>query len=334
MKTLRFASLIAVIALAGCGGSSGGKTSIVLYNGQHLELTRLLVTAFEKQSGINVRIRTNDSIVLAGQLIQEGSASPADVYISENSPELMTLEEKGLLAKLSADTLGSVPAVDSSPSGVWAGMALRVNSLVYDPAELQADALPASILDLAKPEWKGKVAIAPSDSDFPPIVSAVLALHGEAATSAWLAGLKRNAKIYQDEEAVVSAVNRGNVASGLINSYYWYRLALELGKGAVSSTVHYFPSSDAGSITNISGAAVLEASGNKAAAEQFVAFLLSDAGQKIIAASDDFEYPARPGVAANSALPALSAINHRVLSVSQIGDDKQAPPLLTKAGLL
>src|SRR5712691_2056470 len=103
-RNLRFAAQVALAAvlasaLAGCGTS--GKPSIVLYNGQHAQLTHALVAAFEKQSGIAVRMRTNDSVVLADQILQEGSASPADVYISENSPELMTLEQHELLAKLS-----------------------------------------------------------------------------------------------------------------------------------------------------------------------------------------------------------------------------------------
>ena len=100
-RRLRAASLIALAACcaalaAGCGGGSG-HSSITLYNGQHTQLTSSLVAAFEKETGINVEIRTDDSAVLADQIIQEGDASPADVYISENSPELMDLQRRGLL---------------------------------------------------------------------------------------------------------------------------------------------------------------------------------------------------------------------------------------------
>jgi iron(III) transport system substrate-binding protein len=319
------------VSLAGCGGS--GKPSIVLYDGQHPQLTEALVAAFEKQSGISVRMRTNDSIVLADQILQEGHASPADVYLSENSPELMTLQKHGLLGKLSAATLGQVAAGNRSPAGDWIGMALRVNSLVYGPSKIRASQLPASILDLAKPEWKGKVAIAPTDSDFPPLVGAVIAAYGEKAATEWLKGLKRNAAIYQDEEAVVAAVNRGDVASGLINQYYWYRLQLERGKSGIHSTLHYFPNHDVGSITNISGATVLASSKHPQAAEQFVKFLVSKAGQQIIASSDDFEYPARPGVPANSALPPLANIAHATLSVAALGDNQAAPKLMRQVGL-
>ena len=61
-----------------------------------------LVAAFQKQTGIKVNMRTNDSVVLADQLLSEGSHSPADVFISENSPEMMMLEQHGFLSKLDA----------------------------------------------------------------------------------------------------------------------------------------------------------------------------------------------------------------------------------------
>ena len=131
----------AVLVAAGCGGGSG-RPSIVLYNGQHLELTRAIVAAFEKQTGISVRMRTNDGVVLADQILQEGHSSPADVYLTENSPELMNLEEHGLLARLSPSILRQVPARDSSPAGDWVGVALRVRSLVYDPSRLPRSKLP------------------------------------------------------------------------------------------------------------------------------------------------------------------------------------------------
>ena len=335
-RTMRLAVVVVLAGtfastLAGCG--DGGKSSIVLYNGQHRQLTQALVAAFEKQTGIAVRMRTNDSVVLADQILQEGSASPADVYISENSPELMTLEQHGLLGKLSRSTLDQIPAKDNSPTGAWIGMARRVSSLAYDPTRLTPSQLPKSILDLAQPRWKGKVGIAPTDSDFPPLVGAVVAAHGTKTATTWLTGLKRNAQIYQDEEALVAAVNRGDVASGMINQYYWYRLRLEIGEKAMRSALHYFPNNDVGSITNVSGAAVLASSKHHRAAEQFVEFLVSEAGQQIIARSDDFEYPARPGVPPNSALPPLSTIAHATLSAAALGNDRRGARLLQQVGL-
>ena len=333
-RVLPFAALVlaaAVLSAAGCGGG-GKKNSIVLYNGQHPALTTALISAFEKQTGISVRTRTNDGVVLADQLLQEGHSSPADVFLAENSPELMNLEQHGLLAKLGPSVLKQVPARYSSPQGEWLGVALRVSSLVYNPSLLSRNELPTSIRDLADPRWKGKVAIAPLDSDFPPIVGAVIATRGLKAATSWLAGLKRNAEVYQDEEAVVAAVNRGDVASGVINQYYWYRLRLESGAKAMRSALYYFPHNDVGSIVNVSGAGVLASSSHKEDAERFVEFLASPAAQRLIAKGDDFEYPARAGVAANGVLPPLAKVPHTTLSVVKLGNDQKAAQLIANAG--
>ena len=295
------AALLVLAAPLGACGSSG--TSLVVYNGQHQQLTRMLVAAFERQTGIRVQLRNGDSLVVATQVMEEGGASPADVILSENSPELANLEQHGRLRRLPSAILGQIPAAYSSPAGRWVGTALRVSSLVYDPARLARADLPYSILELAQTRWRGKVAIAPTDSDFPPLVGAVIARYGAGRTAAWLRGLKRNAATYQDEEAVVAAVNRGNAAAGVINAYYWYRLRLEVGESGIHSSLHYFPHHDVGSIVNVAGAAVLATSTHTKAAERFVAFLVGKPGQRIVADSDDFEYPARANVAANAALP-------------------------------
>jgi iron(III) transport system substrate-binding protein len=329
-------AIVAIVALSflvgGCSGTSS-KNSILLYNGQHPELANALVAAFEKQSKVNVRVRTNDGIVLADQILQEGKHSPADVYLTENSPELVTLDEHGLLAKADSTTLHEIPERDSAPTGNWTGIALRVSALAYDPALVPASGLPASIIQLGQPPWKDKVGIAPTDSDFPPLVGAVIASHGKKAATDWLAGLKRNAQVYQSDEAVVSAVDRGDIATGVINNYYWYRMQLEVGAGRMHSKLYYFPNHDVGSSENISGAAVLASSAHSDNAQKFLNFLVGKTAQEIIAHSDDFEYPTRPGVEPNPALPPLESIAPAALGPVKLGNDQQAARLIQESGL-
>jgi iron(III) transport system substrate-binding protein len=318
--------------LAACGDSRGDST-ITLYNGQHPQLTEALVSAFERQTGIHVRVRTDDGIVLADELLEEGSGSPADVYLTENSPELMLLTQHHLLAKLPRSITGQIPSRYDSPTGNWVGVALRVSSLAYNPSRVSASQLPASVMDLAKPQWKGMVAIAPTDSDFVPLVGAVLATYGSSATRSFLVGLKANAALYQDDESVAAAVNRGQATVGIINQYYWYRLRLEVGAGGMHSRLYFFPNHDVGGIENVSGAAVLASSSHKSNAERFVRFLVSPAGEHILASGDDFEYPARPGIASNPALPPLSEVNPAALNVVSLGNDLRAASLLQESGL-
>ncbi len=337
-RTPRVAALLAAIAsaavVAGCASGSGSDPrSIVLYNGQHPQLTDALVSAFQKQTGIKVQVRSDDGVVLADQLLQEGRSSPADVYLTENSPELVTLDQHGLLAKLPASTLRQVPQRDEPPSGDWAPIALRISALAYDPRRVSRSSLPPSILDLAQPAWKGKVAIAPTDSDFPPLVGAVIAEYGAKAAEDWLAGLGRNAQVFQTDEAVVAAVNRGDVVTGVINHYYWYRLRLEIGASAIHSSVYYFPNHNVGSIENISGVAVLASTKHPQASDAFASFLVSATGQQILAHSYDFEYPARPGVAPNPQLPPISSLSPASLGVVALGNDQAAVQLIQQAGL-
>jgi iron(III) transport system substrate-binding protein len=207
-----------------------------------------------------------------------------------------------------------------------------VSCLVYDSSLISRSQLPASILDLAAPKWKGKVAVAPLDSDFPPVVGAVIATHGKRAATRWLAGIKRNAAVYQDDESVVAAVNRGDEPVGVINQYYWYRLRREVGAGRMDSALYYFPHGDPGSVVNVSGAAVLASSQHRSQDERLISFFVSRAGQRLISAGDDYEYPARSGVSPNPELPAFATIPHAGISVGALGNDVPARRLVADEG--
>ncbi len=330
-SSLAIAVVAGALALAACGG--GGGHTITLYNGQHPQLTAALVSAFEKQTGINVQVRTDDGIVLANQILQEGSNSPADVYLTENSPELIALTEHHLLAQLPTSITDQIPSQYNSPTDNWVGVALRVAALVYNPSLISPTKLPAKFLDLAQSQWKGKVAFAPTDSDFVPMVGAMIATYGTSTAQSWLSGLKANGSLYQDDETVVAAVNRGTEAVGIINHYYWYRLRLEVGMGGIHSKLYFFPNHDDGALENIAGAAVLASSTHKTDADKFVSFLVSDQAQSILSAGDDFEYPTRSGSAANPQLPPLSSLNPAIINVIKLGDDQPAALLMQKVGL-
>jgi iron(III) transport system substrate-binding protein len=324
-----------LLATLGAAPLAAHAASITLYSAQHEQVVNALAKDFENQTGISVKFRTGEGPALAAQLVAEGTASPADVYFTENSPELMLLEEKGLLGKVDAATLSTVPARFDSPTGVWVGVTARENVLAYNTAKVKPDQLPQSLFDLAKPQWKGKVGIAPSDGDFLPLVSAVIALKGEAQTLDWLKGLKANSQIFDDDEGVVAAVNRGAVETGLINNYYWARLHAEIGDKATRSALYHFSNGDAGALVNVSGAAVLKSAHNADGAQKFLAYLVSERAQELMAKGHvDFEYPLHSGVAPDPILKPFNELSPPTLTVQQLGDDSQAGKLLRQAGLL
>ena len=327
------------LGLAACGGTtstSSGATmgdSLTVYSGQHEQTVRELVDDFQSRTGAKVALRSGDEGDLANQLLAEGKNSPADVYVAENPPDLNVVAGRKLLAPVNATTLAAVPAADSSAGGEWVGVTARTSALVYNTRQVSETDLPASIMDLAKPAWEGRVALAPGETDFHPVVTAVIKLNGVGAARQWLEGLKANAKVYSDSEAVVAAVNRGERAVGILDHYYWFRLRDE-NKGSVSSALHYFAAGDAGALIDISGAGVLASSTQAALAQSFVAYLVSEPAQRIIATSESWEYPLRPGVAPPPDLKVLTSVTPAPLSATDLGDGSGALDLLQQVGLL
>ncbi len=328
-------SAAAGVLFGAAASNAAPATTLTLYAAQHHQLVDMVIAAFTKQTGIAVKTRFGEAPELAAQIVREGARSPADLYFTENSPELVLLDEKKLLGPVDPATLQAVPAKYSPTDGSWVGVLVRENVLTFDPAKIKEAELPASLYDLAKPEWKGKVAIAPSDADFLPLIAASVALKGRDATLAWLKGLKANAAVFDDDEGVVAAVERGSVATGVINSYYYYRASAEQGAGKTRSQIHHFGSGDLGALLNVSGAAVLKSSKHSPEAQKFLAFLVSQPVQDMIGKSDiDFEYPLAAGVAPNPALRPMDQLQPPDVSIKQLGDDSDAAKMLRQAGLL
>jgi iron(III) transport system substrate-binding protein len=345
-RASRVAACLPVLVIAGavtaCASGSPAPsvpagTTITLYNAQHEQTTNALVAAFTKQTGIKVKVDNNDEDVLTAQIEKEGARSPADVFYTENSNWLQQLDAKGLLAHVDAPTLAGVPATDNAPDGNWVGVSARVAGLIYNTHQLSPAQLPRSVLDLANPQWRGKIEIAPSETDFWPVISSVSHSQGPAATVAWLKALKANAGANDnvpDNETLASDVSQGTAALALINQYYFYRLRAEVGQGSVGADIAFLAPHDPGYVEGISGAAVLSSSQHQAAAQQLLAFMTGQAGQTVLAHSESFEYPIRPGVPASPGLPPLSGLQPAAFTPAELGTGLDPKNLLQQAGLI
>ena len=156
----RIAALVSVLAVVlgatACSGS-GETDELLIYNAQHESLTKEWIDAFTKETGIKVTYRQGGDTELGNQLIAEGDASPADVFLTENSPAMAAVEHAGLFADLDADTIDQVPAQYRPATGKWTGVAARTTVFVYNKAKLQPDQLPKSMLDLRATRVEGPV---------------------------------------------------------------------------------------------------------------------------------------------------------------------------------
>jgi iron(III) transport system substrate-binding protein len=331
------ACALGAVLLSGCAQGQGAEPgALVVYSGQHVQTTEALVSAFERATGISVSLRSDDEDVLADQIVTEGARSPADVFYAENSPPLQYLATKGLLAPVEPATLANTPARFNSPHGEWVGVSARVSVMIYNTSLLSPGQLPTSALQLAQPKWSGRIAIAGSETDFQPIVTSVAHTYGDAAALRWLEAVKANAggHAYPNNETVTDRVNRGQVALGLINQYYWYRARAQAGSGGTHSAIAFFAPRDVGYVMNVSGAGVLKSSAHRAQAQRFLAFLTSAQGQEIIAHSDSFEYPVASGVTTAQPLAPFDQLQPNPITVGELGTGAEAIRLLQEAQLL
>jgi iron(III) transport system substrate-binding protein len=345
MRGTRWLAAVAGLAaccglLTACDAASGTDAqAITLYSGQHEQTTNALVAAFEKATGITVNVRSNDEDTLDDQIVTEGSHSPADVFYTENSPPLENLQAKGLLAKVDPSTLSHTPAKYNSPSGDWVGVSARVSVLIYNPSLISASQLPTHVSQLAEAKYKGKLALAPQETDFQPIVTSYSRAYGKSATLNWLRAIYGNASghIYQDNETIADEVNRGAVAFGIVNQYYWYRMKAEIGSANVHSKITHFAPRDPGYVVDVSGAAILKSSTHQAAAQKFLAFLVSKQGQSIIgdpSKSISFEYPIASGVTTQAPETPFSQLQPYPMTIADLGTGATAIALMRQAGLL
>ncbi len=325
-------ALVVVLGAAACS-SSGTSDQLLVYNAQHESLTKEWIDAFTKETGIKVTYRQGGDTELGNQLVAEGDKSPADVFLTENSPAMAAVERAGLFADLDAGTIAQVPAPYRPASGKWTGFAARTTVFVYNKAKLQPEQLPKSLMDLEQPVWKGRWGAPPTKADFQAIVAALLQLKGEAATAQWLAGMKANAVAYNDNIATLKAVNAGEVDGGVIYHYYWFRDQAKTKEMSGNTALYYFKNQDPGAFVSLSGGGVLKSSKKAQQAQQFLKFTTGKAGQEVLEKGDSFEYPVASGVPANPALVPLADLQAPAVDPTTL-DAQKVTDLMTKAGLL
>lgn len=337
----------AALGLTACGGSTSpaattapsasadAKVSgeITVYNAQHESLTKEWIDAFTAETGVKVTMRQGSDTELSNQIIQEGAASPADVFLTENSPAMAQVENAGLFADVDAATVEQVPEEYRPSTNKWTGIAARSTVLVYDKAKLTEDQLPKSMLDLAKPEWKGKWAASPSGADFQAIVAALVELKGEAAADEWLTGMKENFKAYKGNSTAMKAVNAGEVDAALIYHYYYYGDQAKTGENSKNVTPYYFKNQDPGAFVSVSGGGVLKTAKNAAAAQAFLKFVTGKKGQEVLQKGTSFEYAIASDVPANEKLVPLADLQAPTVDPAKLNSTK-VTELMTKAGLL
>ncbi|KAF0862605.1 extracellular solute-binding protein [Pseudomonas sp. LD120] len=319
------------LALASPLTQAADQASLTLYNGQHKEVGDAIAKAFEAKTGIHVNVRKGSSNQLASQIVEEGNRSPADVIYTEESPPLNKLGEQGLLAQTDATTLAVLPKEYVAGNGTWIGITARVRVAAFNPKLIDEKELPTSVMAFSQPQWQGKVGFVPTSGAFQEQAVAIIKLHGLDAAEEWLTGLRAFGKIYSNNMVALKAVENGEVATVLVNNYYWFALQRE--KGQLDSKLHYFTGGDVGGLITVSSAAVLKSSKHPKEAQQFLAYMASEEGQRVITQTTA-EYPLHKGMQSDRGLKPFSELEAPKVTPADLGNAEQALELERDVGLI
>ncbi|ESY13119.1 iron ABC transporter substrate-binding protein [Mesorhizobium sp. M0615] len=331
LSTLAGATALAVSMIA--GPAMAADAGIIVYNAQHESLAKEWVEGFTKETGIKVTLRNGGDSDFSNQIVAEGASSPADVFLTENSPAMTLVEAAGLFAPVDADTLAQVPAEFQPSTGKWVGVAARSTVFAYNKTKLTAEKLPKSMLDLADPAWKGRWAASPSGADFQAIVSALLELKGEAATADWLKAMKENFTAYKGNGTVMKAVNAGEIEGGIIYHYYYFGDQAKTGENSKNVELHYFKNQDPGAFVSISGGGVLASSNHPKEAQAFLKWVTGKGGQDVLKTGTSFEYAIGKDAQSNPKLVPLADLQAPKVDPATL-NSKKVTDLMTAAGLL
>ena len=304
----------------GWSGMVAAAEELVIYSGRSDRFVKPVVEAFTAETGIKVVLHSAKSTALLNKLKLEGPRTSADIYISNDAGNLQKGSELELFKPVSVSLAERIPANYRAKDNSWIGVSARARVLVVNKNQRDTDFV-KSVFDLADPRLAGKLAITHSGNEsYIAGVTVYMLKAGEKKTSDWLAGMKRNVNnsVFNKHSKIVKAVADGKKAIGLVNHYYIYRHLEKHPDAPIQIVLPDQGNDDMGVAWNVAGVAISQYSQRQAAAEKFVDFVTSEAGQKLFA-SVNREYPTRAGIAASPEVPAAGSYKVADVPMASLG---------------
>lgn len=323
---------IATAALALFVGTAAQaqQPTLNLYSARHYQTDEALYENFTKATGIKInRVDADDAGILA-RLTTEGAASPADVVLLVDAARLWRAEVNGLFlpirsALLEARVPPQLRGKDDGQGSQWFGLSTRARVVVFNKAKVKREDV-ATYEQLADTEHKGLLCTRSGSHPYNLSLFGAMYEHlGPQPTEAWLKGLVTNmARAPKGGDTdQIRAVASGECGIALTNTYYLARLMRsdKPEDSAVMSKIGLvFPNQATfGTHVNIAGAAVARYAKNRAAAQRFIEYLVSDQAQSYFADGNN-EWPAVAGIKlANPALQTMGAFRSETIPISVVG---------------
>lgn len=283
---------------------------------------------------------SNDAVV--STLQEEGDATPAQVFYSQDPGALEAVTEEGLTQELPEDVIDAVPSSYRHPDGQWTGVSGRVRSIMYNSDRLDEtpldswEDLPTDIESLATDDsFEGIISTRPNSGTFRGFIQAMVQRKGESATRDWVRDfMDQDPTLVSSGSQQAEDIERGGPDDpifGLGNSYYAARLINRDPDSPISVT---FTEGDAGALFSVAGVAVTETAEDPELVAEFVRHLLAVEGQEFMI-EDNGEFPVVEGVDYVGELPGPDELNSPDFDLSAFDMELQeARDLLMDEGML
>lgn len=310
--------------------------TLTIYSGRSERLIKPVLDAFTANTGIQIQLLSSGTTELLNRLKAEGDRTSADLFITNDAGSLELARSAGLFRPLNMREIDrAIPPQFRAPDNAWVGLSGRFWIVVYNRTMVQPEQV-TSLLDLADPKWKDKIAIPNSGSEYLQAgVSVIRATYGDEKTRQFLQGIKANAdgQVYQKSSQIVDAVAKGQVALGIVNHYYVYRHLVTTPDAPIAVVMPDQQEGGMGAIMNVAGVGIIKSTKHLDSAKLLVEFLVAQVGQKLFAELDK-EYPLHQDVKADPALVDRKSFRAALVPLSKLAELREPTlALIEQVGL-
>jgi iron(III) transport system substrate-binding protein len=330
-------SAVALGLLASSGVSASAEEVLNIYTSREPGLIKPILDEFTKETGVKV-----NTIFLSNGLEErvrsEGQNSPADVILTVDIGRLQAAKDYGVTQPVKSAALEKViPAAYRDTEGHWYGVAMRARVVYASKDRVKQDKI--TYEELADPKWKGKVCIRSGQHLYNiSLFAAVIAHKGEAKAEEWLKGLKANLakKPSGGDREQAKDILAGVCDIAIGNTYYVSLMRNgkdeEQKKWGEAINVILPTFEGGGTHVNISGLALAKYAPNKASAEKFMEYMVSDDAQHLHAEANS-EYPVKQGIKIHPTIASFGELKADTVAIAEIAKlRKKASELVDKVG--
>jgi len=308
--------------------SAAFSQEIAVYSARKEHLIKPVFDLYTKETHIKIKYLTDKAPVLLQRIKAEGENTPADLLITVDAGNLWHAANQGILQPVNSDVLtANIPSYLRGPENKWFGLSLRARTIVYSTERVKPDKL-STYEDLAEAKWKERLVLRTSKKVYnQSLIAMLIKEHGEKETTVIVKGWVSNlaAPPFSNDTKVMEAIIAGQGDVGIVNTYYFGRLVK---KDPTIPIALFWPNQSSGGVhVNVSGAGVVNASENKAAAIAFLEWLSTEKAQQVFA-DLNMEYPVNPDVPINPTVASWGTFKQNKINLKNAGENQAAAIML------